>query len=128
MDRERVLSAVLRVFAILFAAGPALGFLLFPAEFRWAPHHPPYERMIIAIYIGLGVCLWRAAADPARHVLLIDFTILSSLLHGGVMLLDSLLQKGEHAHLWGDIPLLFVAAALLWWLRPSESGDRPGDP
>jgi hypothetical protein len=128
MDRERVLSAVLRVSAILFAVGPAIGLALFPAEFRWAPHHPPYERMIIAIYIGLGVCLWRAAADPPRHVLLIDFTILSSLLHGGVMLVDSLLQEGEHAHLWGDVPILFVAAALLWWLRPSQSAEGSASP
>jgi hypothetical protein len=51
-------------------------------------------------------------------VLLLDFTILSSLLHGGVMLYDSFARPGEHAHLWGDVPLLFAAAGVLSWLRP----------
>lgn len=118
MDRERLLPIVLRVSAVLFAVGPILGFLLFPAEFRWAPHHPAYERMIAAIYVALGLCLWRAAEDPRRHVLLVDFTILSSVLHGAVMLYDALARGGEHAHLWGDVPLLLCAAALLLWLRP----------
>ncbi len=121
MDREALLRTVLRISGVLFAVGPAIGFLLLPAEFRWAPHHPAYERMIVAIYVALGICLWRAAADPRRHVLLIDFTILSSLMHGGVMLYDSFAREGEHAHLWGDVPMLFAAAALLWWLRPRGS-------
>jgi hypothetical protein len=119
MERERLLPIVLRVSALLFLVVPTLGFLFLPAEFRWAPHNAAYERMIIAIYVALGACLWRAAADPPRHLLLIDFTILSSVLHGGVMLYDALAREGEHAHLWGDVPPLFAAAALLWWLRPS---------
>ena len=127
MSRERALPAVLRVMAILFAVTPVLGFALFPAEFRWAPHHPPYERMIMAIYVALGICLWRAASAPRRHVLLIDFTILSSLLHGAVMFYDSLVQSGEHAHLWGDIPPLFIGAAILFWMRPGpRSAPAPG--
>lgn len=121
MDRSALLRVVLRGSAVLFIIGPAIGFAVLPAEFRWAPHHPAYERMIMSIYVALGICLWRAAADPRRHVLLIDFTILSSLLHGGVMLYDSFAREGEHAHLWGDVPMLFAAAALLWWLRPSDA-------
>jgi hypothetical protein len=119
MERDRLLRLVLRVSAVTFALAPSLGFWLLPAEFRWAPHHPAYERMIVSIYVALGVCLWRAASDPPRHRLLIDFTILSSVLHGGVMFYDALAQQGEHAHLWGDVPLLFGVAALLWWLRPA---------
>jgi len=41
--------------------------------------------MVIAIYWALGICLLIAARDPVRHAILIDFTILSSLLHGAVM-------------------------------------------
>ncbi len=125
MDRERLLGIVLKVSAVFFAVGPAIGFLVVPAGFRWTPHHPPYERMIVAIYVALGICLWRAASDPRRHILLIDFTIVSSLLHGGVMLYDSFARSGEHAHLMGDVPLLFGAAALPAWLRPR--GDRIGE-
>jgi uncharacterized protein DUF6632 len=119
MDKDHLLRLVLRVSAVFFVLGPALGFIVLPAEFRWSPHHAPYERMIVALYIALGICLWRAAADPRRHVLIIDFTILSSVLHGGVMLFDSMAQTGEHAHLWGDVPLLFATAAVFWWLRPA---------
>jgi len=119
VSRERLLPIALRVVAASVLLLPA-AFVVFPAEFRWAPHHPPYERMIVAIYVALGVCLWRAARDPGRHVLLIDFLILSSVLHGAVMAYDAVVQENEHAHLWGDVPLLFAVAAIFLWLRPTE--------
>ncbi|HKJ24135.1 MAG TPA: DUF6632 domain-containing protein [Myxococcota bacterium] len=122
MSRERLLPMALRVIGASLFALP-LAFAVLPAEFRWSPHHPPYERMIVAIYAALGVCMWRAARDPRRHVLLIDFVILSSVLHGAVMAYDAVVQQGEHAHLWGDVPLLFGVAALFYWLRPSERGS-----
>jgi hypothetical protein len=95
-------------------------FDLWPAGFRWAhpAEHPAYERMIIAIYFALGVCLVAAALDPERHVILIDFTILSSLLHGAVMTYDSFAQPHEMTHLVGDVPVLFVLAGVLIWLHP----------
>jgi hypothetical protein len=74
--------------------------------------------MIIAIYVSLGICLIPAALDPPRHVLLIDFTILSSLLHGAVMTYDAIAQEHEMTHLIGDVPLLFVLAGVLIWLHP----------
>ena len=74
--------------------------------------------MIVAIYIALGICLIPAALDPERHALLIDFTILSSLLHGAVMTYDAFAQEHEMTHLIGDVPLLFVLAGVLIWLHP----------
>jgi hypothetical protein len=124
VSRERLLPIALRVVGASLFALP-LAFVLFPAEFRWAPHHPPYERMIVAIYVALGICMWRAARDPRRHVLLIDFVILSSVLHGAVMAYDAVARENEHAHLWGDVPLLFGAAALFYWLRPSDADPGP---
>jgi hypothetical protein len=95
-------------------------FDLWPAGFRWAQpaQHPAYERMIIAIYFALGMCLVPTALHPERHVMLIDFTILSSLLHGMVMTYDALAQEHEMVHLVGDVPLLFALAAVLIWLHP----------
>ena len=96
-------------------------FGLWPAGFRWvhpAPQ-PAYERMIIAVYMALGICLLEAARDPVRHVLIVDFTILSSVLHGAVMTYDAFAQEHEMTHLVGDVPLLFVLAGVLYWLRPS---------
>ena len=95
-------------------------FDLWPAGFRWAhpSQHPAYERMIIAIYLALGICLIPTALDPQRHVMLIDFTILSSLLHGAVMTYDSFAQQHEMMHLVGDVPILFLLAGVLLWLHP----------
>src|SRR5262245_41314839 len=95
-------------------------FDLWPAGFRWAhpAEHPAYERMIIAIYFALGLCLIPTALDPERHVMLIDFTILSSILHGAVMTYDAFVQPHEMTHMVGDVPLLFLLAAVLIWLHP----------
>jgi hypothetical protein len=115
---------LLRVTLIFSAAFLMLvlpfAFDLWPAGFRWAhpSMHPAYERMIIAVYFALGVCLLVAARDPQRHVLLIDFTILSSVLHGAVMTYDSFAQEHEMTHLVGDVPLLFAVAGVLLWLHP----------
>jgi hydrogenase/urease accessory protein HupE len=113
--------------AFLVGALPFM-FDLWPAGFRWAHPsvHPAYERMIVAIYVALGICLVPAAFDPERHVLLIDFTILSSLLHGAVMTYDSFAQPHEMTHLIGDVPLLFALAAGLLWLHPRwQRAERP---
>ena len=80
--------------------------------------HPAYERMIVAIYMALGICLIGAARDPVRHAILIDFTILSSILHGLAMSYDSFVQPGEMTHMVGDVPLLFATAAIFAWLHP----------
>ena len=65
-----------------------------------------------------------AALDPERHVMLINFTILSSLLHGMVMTYDAFAQPHEMMHLVGDVPMLFVLAAVLIWLHPRWQRDR----
>jgi hydrogenase/urease accessory protein HupE len=100
-------------------------FDLWPAGFRWAhpAEHPAYERMIIAIYFSLGLCLVPTALDPQRHVMLIDFTIVSSLLHGAVMTYDAFVQAHEMTHLVGDVPVLFALAVVLIWLHPRRWRD-----
>jgi hydrogenase/urease accessory protein HupE len=124
----------LSIFMIVLGAGLILlipfAFDIWPAGFRWGhPHgHPPYERMIIAIYVSLGACLIAAARDPLRHAILIDFTILSSILHGAVMTYDAFAQEHELTHLVGDVPLLFVVAAvfLIYHPRRLARGEAPG--
>ena len=114
----------LKVVALATAAFLTLGlpfmFDLWPGGFRWAhpSMHPAYERMIIAIYFALGICLVPTAFDPERHAILLDFTILSSILHGAVMTYDSFAQQDEMTHLVGEVPILFALAAILWWLHP----------
>ena len=117
--RKLLTTVLLATAAFLILVLPFM-FDLWPAGFRWAhpAQHPAYERMIIAIYFALGICLIPAAFDPERHVMLINFTILSSVLHGIVMTYDAFAQQHEMMHLVGDVPLLFVLAAVLIWLHP----------
>ncbi len=120
-ERKRTLLTVvlLATAAFLVLLLPFM-FDLWPGGFRWAhpAPQPAYERMIIAIYFALGICLVPAALNPEQHVLLIDFTILSSVLHGMVMTYDAFKQEHEMTHLVGDVPVLFLLAAALIWLHP----------
>ena len=118
--KRKVLTVVLLATAAFLIFGLPFMFDVWPGGFRWAhpSQHPAYERMIIAIYVALGICLIPTALDPQRHVILIDFTILSSLLHGAVMTYDSFAQPHEMTHLIGDVPILFLLAGVLIWLHP----------
>ena len=118
--RRTMLTVVLLATSAFLIFGLPFMFDLWPGGFRWAhpASHPAYERMIIAVYAALGICLVPTALNPERHVILIDFTILSSLLHAAVMTYDAIAQEHEMTHLVGDVPLLFVLAAVLIWLHP----------
>lgn len=118
--KKQLLTAVLLATAAFLILLLPFMFDLWPGGFRWAhpSQHPAYEHMIIAIYFALGVCLIPAAFDPQRHVLLINFTILSSVLHGLVMAYDAVAQEHELIHLVGDVPILFLLAGVLIWLHP----------
>jgi uncharacterized protein DUF6632 len=117
------LRALMIATGVFLVVGLPFMFDLWPGGFRWGHPggHPAYERMIIAIYFSLGVCLLAAARDPAKHGMLLDFTMLSSFLHAAVMTYDSFAQEHEMTHLVGDVPILFVLAALMLWLHPRWS-------
>ncbi len=103
-----------------------LGFSIWPAGFRWThpSPHPAYERMIVAIYVSLGICMLMAAKDPLKNSIIIDFTIISSILHGGVMFYDSFAQKGEMMHLAGDVPMLLGLAIALIIFHPKRLAKK----
>ena len=126
-SRLQALRVALVVLALVcIALGPLM--LLWPAGWRWEPHQPHYEQMIVGIYFTLGVCLLLAARDPLRHLSLIWFTVWSSVVHGGIMTVQALSDAQEHGHLLGDVPALFLAAAVLAALTPRRaSAERqPG--
>lgn len=109
--------------ALIVAGVASLGLypltLVWPAGFQW--HHggqSPYLQMIVGIYATLGVFLLIAARAPERHRSLIWFAVWSSVVHGGIMAVQSFVLPDQMAHLYGDVLLLFVAAivigALAW--------------
>jgi len=74
--------------------------------------------MIVAIYATLGVFLFLAARNPTHHLSLILFAIWSSVVHGLVMAVQSIVDPVHIHHLYGDVLTLFLAAAVLAYLAP----------
>lgn len=125
MNREKrlnYLSIALYVFGIVFIAGvPAMMMFIWPSGWGWTPSQPEYEQMIMGVYATLGVFLILAAKDPMANKSLIWFTIWSSIVHGGIMFMQALADETDRANLLGDVPALFLVAAVLWYLMPKKS-------
>ncbi len=92
---------------------------LWPSGWRWSPNQAQYEQMILGVYATLGVFLLIASRNPLRHLSLIWFTVFSSIVHAGIMTVQALRMPSERGHLFGDVPALFIVAALLAFLTPS---------
>lgn len=120
--RGRLLAIALRLFGVIFIVGvPVMMMWVWPDGWSWTPSQPEYEQMIMGVYATLGVFLILAAKDPAKHLSLIWFTIWSSLVHGGIMLVQALRDPSDRANLLGDVPALFLVAIVLWALMPRRA-------
>ncbi|MDR6375843.1 DUF6632 domain-containing protein [Paraburkholderia caledonica] len=108
----------------LFAFGPLM--ILWPSGWAWHSGHSDYPLMMVGIYATLGVFLLRASRDPLKHLSLIWFTVWSSVVHGAIMAVQSFgveMDGARHlGHLAGDVPALFIVAAVLALLTPR--GDK----
>jgi len=122
MGKLKYLKIALYVFGAIFIVGvPAMMMWIWPSGWGWTPAQPEYEQMIMGIYVTLGVFLVRAAKDPVANTSLIWFTIWSSIVHAGIMLVQAIVDATERANFLGDIPALFLVALILWWLMPKKS-------
>jgi len=124
MQQENLknLKIALYVFGAVFIVGvPAMMMWIWPSGWSWSPSQPEYEQMIMGIYVTLGVFLILAAKDPLAHKSLIWFTIWSSIVHGGIMLVQAIVDETERANLLGDVPALFLVAIVLWYLMPRKA-------
>ncbi|TNE78153.1 MAG: hypothetical protein EP334_05395 [Gammaproteobacteria bacterium] len=118
-QKLQYLKIALMVFGIIFIVGiPAMMMWVWPSGWSWTPRQPEYEQMIMGVYATLGVFLVLAAKNPLAHSSLIWFTIWSSIVHGGIMLAQALVDNSERANLLGDVPALFLVAFVLWYLMP----------
>lgn len=114
------LRPALRVIGLLFVFGVYPLTVLWPSGWAWHAAGPAqYLQMIIGLYATLGVFVFLAARDPARHLSLISFTLWSSLVHGLIMTVQSIAAPEHSGHLYGDVPALFIVAAVLAWLCPA---------
>jgi hypothetical protein len=121
-EKLKYLKIALYVFGIIFIVGvPAMMMWIWPSGWGWTPPQPEYEQMIMGVYITLGIFLVRAARDPIADASLIWFTIWSSIVHGGIMLVQAIVDETEKDNLIGDIPALFLVAFVLWYLMPKRA-------
>ncbi|MEQ1509938.1 MAG: DUF6632 domain-containing protein [Sphingopyxis sp.] len=93
--------------------------ILWPSGWAWhegSPASSHYFMMIVGVYATLGIFLIRAAGNPSAHRSLIGFTIWSSVVHAGIMAVQSMNNPMHQGHLLGDVPALVMVAIVLGWL------------
>ena len=120
--RLKPLRIALVVVGLIFIVGLYPLGLVWPSGWSWHAGYSDYYFMIVGVYAVLGIFLIAAARDPLAHRSLIQFTIWSSVVHGLIMTFQSF-APGSHGHLAGDVPALFLVAAVLGVL--TSRGARP---
>jgi len=124
-DRAKYLRIALLLVGLIFIIGIYPLTIIWPSGWAWHPGQSDYLQMILGIYATLGVFLLIASRNPLEHRSLIWFTVWSSLVHGGIMAVQSVAQPEHMGHLWGDVLALFVVAAVLALLTPRGAAAKP---
>jgi hypothetical protein len=128
-NRIKYLRLALLVVGLTFIVGIYTFIVIWPSGWSWHTGHsyylPHYLQMILGVYATLGVFLVVASRNPLAHLSLIWFTVWSSVVHGGIMAVQSLANSEHMGHLWGDVPALFVVAAVLALLTPRGAAAEP---
>ena len=114
----KLLRIALVLVGVIFIGGIYLLMVVWPSGWTWHTGHSHYPMMIVGIYATLGVFLIIASRNPLDHLSLIWFTVWSSVVHGGIMTVQALQSPENHGHLLGDVPALFIVAAVLAALTP----------
>jgi hypothetical protein len=117
-DRVKYLRIALLVVGVIFIVGIYPLTILWPSGWSWNAGQSEYLQMILGIYATLGVFLVIASRNPLAHKSLIWFTVWSSIVHGGIMAVQSLTNTQYMGHLWGDVLALFVVAIVLALFTP----------
>ncbi len=118
-ERHRYLRIALVVVGIAFLLIYPL-MKIWSSGWSWQPSQYEYEQMIVGIYATLGVFLLWASRKPEAHLSLIWFTVWSSVVHGLIMAVQTVIDPAERGHLLGDVPALLLVAIVLGFLAPRE--------
>lgn len=122
--RSKYLRIALLVVGVIFIIGIYPLTIIWPSGWSWHAGQSDYLQMILGIYATLGVFLLIASRDPLAHLSLIWFTVWSSIVHGGIMAVQSVANPEHIGHLWGDVLALFVLAAVLAVLTPRRAAAK----
>ena len=120
-SKMKTLKILLVLFGLIFIFGVHAFMHWFQHHaWVWTPSHSEYEQMIQGIYATLGVFMIIAAKEPEKHLGLIWFVIMSSLVHGGIMFVQALVDVSDRSNLAGDVPALIIVALVLWFFMPNR--------
>lgn len=120
-DRIKYLRIALLLVGLTFTFGIWPLGIVWPSGWVWHEGgHSDYLEMILGIYATLGVFLMIASRDPMAHRSLIWFTVWSSIVHGGIMAIQSVANPMHRGHLFGDVAALMAVAVVLAILTPRQ--------
>ena len=88
--------------------------LFFAESLLWQPRSLATDLMVGSLYLALGIVMVSAAKRPEQHKALIDFIILSSLLHGAVMVVFA----QQPLHIAIDALFLGLMGLIPLWAYP----------
>jgi hypothetical protein len=123
-SRIKYLRVALVVVGLIFIVGIYPLTILWPSGWSWHTGQSDYLQMILGIYATLGVFLLIASRNPLAHLSLIWFAVWSSVVHGGIMMVQALTNSEHMGHLWGDVLALFAVAAVLALLTPRGAAAK----
>ncbi len=124
-DRTKFLRIALLLVGLIFIFGIYPLTIIWPSGWAWhASGRSDYLEMILGIYATLGVFLIVASRNPLANLSIIWFTVWSSVVHGGIMGAQSLINTEHMGHLWGDVLALFLVAAVLAILTPRGAAAK----
>ena len=125
-NRIKYLRIALLLVGVTFIVGIYTLTIIWPSGWTWhTGQMPHYLQMILGVYATLGVFLLVASRNPLAHLSLIWFTIWSSVVHAGIMAMQSLANSEHRGHLLGDVPALLIVAAVLAFLTPRGTAAKP---
>ena len=125
-NRIKYLRIALLLVGVTFIVGIYTLTVFWPSGWTWhTGPMPDYLQMILGVYATLGVFLLVASRNPLAHLSLIWFTVWSSVVHAGIMAMQSLANSEHRGHLLGDVPALLIVAAVLAFLTPRGEAAKP---
>ena len=123
-DRIKYLRIALLLVGLIFTFGIYPLTIIWPSGWSWHIGESDYLQMILGIYATLGVFLLFASRKPLAYLSLIWFTVWSSVVHAGIMAVQSFVNPMHRGHLLGDVPALLVVAAALALLTPRGATEQ----
>jgi hypothetical protein len=122
MNRERALKILLMLVGLLFVAGL---YPLLPSLLNAHSEVSSGDKMMLSIYVTLGIFMLLAVRNPEAHRSLIAFTAWSSFAHGAVMAVLAVQIATERTSLLIAVGVLaFLGVALLALLPGKHAAER----